>query len=324
MREIRYTEAVREALREEMRTDERIILLGTHVRTAIANGGITAGLLEEFGQERVMETPVAEAAMAGIAAGAAVAGYRPFVVVGDLGYALSLMDQVCNQAAKIFYTTNGQMRVPVTYWFETSYRGWGVHHAQAIHALWCHLPGLKVAMPATAADAKGLTKAAIRDENPVAVIAHPSLFSVAGPVPDGEHLVQLGTANAIRRGNDITIVTCGWFVQRALEAAELLTKEDISAEVLDLRSLAPLDWARLTTSAEATGRVVVYDQGHRSCGIAVTVAAGIQERAFRSLRAPVSVVAAEDVPVPFNLALEDHVVPTVDRLVHAARACLNY
>lgn len=324
MREIRYTDAAREALLEEMRRDERIILLGTHVRTAIANGGITAGLLEEFGEERVLDTPVAEAALAGIAAGAAVAGYRPFVVVGDLGYALSLMDQVCNQAAKIHYTTNGQLRAPVVYWFETSFRGWGVHHAQAIHALWCHLPGLKVAMPSIPADAKGLIKAAIRDENPVAVIAHPNLFGTSGPLPDGEQLVQLGKARSMRRGNDITLVTCGWFVQRALEAAEVLANEGVSAEVLDLRSLVPLDWATLTASAETTGRVVVYDQGHRSCGIAVTVAAGIQERAFRSLKAPVGVVAAADVPIPFNLTLEDQVVPTVDRLIQAARGCMSY
>ncbi|MBI4523527.1 MAG: alpha-ketoacid dehydrogenase subunit beta [Deltaproteobacteria bacterium] len=324
MREVRYTEAVREALQEEMRRDERVIVLGTHVRTAIANGGITAGLLEEFGPERVMDTPVAEAALAGIAAGAAVAGYRPFIVIGSLGYALSLMDQVCNQAAKMHYTTDGEISVPVTYWFETSYRGWGVHHAQAIHALWCHLPGLKVAMPSLASDAKGLTKAALRDDNPVAVIAHPNLFGTTSVISDSEQLMELGTAKIVRQGSDITLVACGWFMQRALEAAEKLAVEGVSAEVLDLRSLVPLDWATLTASAEATGRVIVYDQGHRSCGIAVTVAAGIQERAFRSLKAPVVVVATADVPIPFNLALEDRVVPTVDNLVQAAKACLSY
>ena len=324
MREIKYTDAAREALLEEMRRDERIIVLGTHVRTAIANGGITAGLLKEFGEARVFDTPVAEAASTGIAAGAAVAGLRPFVVVGDLGYALSSMDQVCNQAAKIHYTTNGQMKVPVVYWFETSFSSWGVHHAQAIHALWCHLPGLKVVMPAMPADAKGLIKAAIRDENPVAVIAHPNLFGTSGPLADGEQQMELGKAKTVRSGKDITLVTCGWFVRRALEAAETLASEGVSAEVIDLRSLVPLDWASLTAATEATGRVIVYDQGYRNCGIAVTVAAGIQERAFRSLKAPVGVVAAEDVPIPFNLALEDQVIPTVDRLVQAARACLRY
>lgn len=222
------------------------------------------------------------------------------------------------------YTTNGQTKVPVVYWFETSYRGWGVHHAQAIHALWCHLPGLKVVMPSIAADAKGVIKAAIRDDNPVAVIAHPNLFGTSSPLFDEEHLVQLDSANVVRQGKDITLISCGWFVQHALAAAEILAAEGVSAGVVDLRSLAPLDWITLTASVEATGRVVVYDQGHRSCGIAVTVAAGLQERTFRSLRAPVKVVTTEDVPVPFNLAMEDRVVPTVDRLIQAARECLSY
>jgi pyruvate/2-oxoglutarate/acetoin dehydrogenase E1 component len=322
--QVQFAAAVREALREEMRRSEQVIVLGTYVTTGLHNGGITAGLLREFGPKRVVDTPVAEAALAGIAAGAAMAGFRPFVDVGTLGYALSLMDQVLNQAAKMHYASNGQLAVPVVYWFETCLGGWGVHHSQAIHALLCHLPGLKVVMPAAADDAKGLLKQAMRYDNPVAVVAHPSLFRTTSPIPAGEHLVEIGKARVVRPGADVTVIASGWCVPRALAAAATLADDGVSVEVVDLRSLAPIDWATLAACAETTGRVVVYDQGHRTCGIASTVAAGLQERVFRSLKAPVGVVAAADVPVPFNPALEAQVIPSAEPLVAALRACLSY
>jgi acetoin:2,6-dichlorophenolindophenol oxidoreductase subunit beta len=324
MPDVRFTVAVRDALREEMQRSTRVIVLGPYARSGVQNGGITAGLAEEFGEQRVLNTPVGEAALAGIAAGAALAGFRPFVDVGALGFALSLLDQVTNQAAKVHYLSNGQLAVPAVYWFETCHRGWGVHHAQAIHALLCHLPGLKVVMPSTPYDAKGLVKAALRDENPVAVLAHPELYAVTADVPAGDYAVEIGTARVARSGRDLTLVACGWAVQRAVMVANTLATEGVSVEVVDLRSLVPLDWTTLIASAEMTGRVVVCDQGHRSCGIAATVAAGLQEKAFRSLKAPVGLVTAADVPVPFNLALEDAVMPTEEQLLASARACLRY
>jgi acetoin:2,6-dichlorophenolindophenol oxidoreductase subunit beta len=178
-------------------------------------------------------------------------------------------------------------------------------------------------MPSNPADAKGLTKAAIRDHNPVAIVAHPNFFTVRGPVPDGEHLTGIGTAAVVRQGKDITLVACGLFVERALQAANVLAEEGVSVEVVDLRTLSPLDSATLIASAKSTGRVVVCDQGHRSCGIAVTAAAEIQEKAFASLKVPVAIVTSGDAPIPFNTMLEDQLTPTVQSLVDAARSCLG-
>lgn len=322
MRELTVAGAMREALREEMQRDEAILLLGGYVRTGEHNSGTTAGLLEEFGDERVIDTPIAEAALAGIAAGAAIAGLRPIVNIGNLGFALAVLDQVSNQAAKAHYTFNGQVSVPVVYWFETALRGWGVHHAQAIYAMFCHMPGLKVVVPSTPHDAKGLLKSALRDDNPVAFVIHPELYARAGAVEEGEYLVEIGQARLAREGADLSIVTSGWFVPRALEVAEHLAAEGLSVEVVDLRSLVPLDWATVTSSARKTGRVVVYDQGHFSCGVGATIAAGIQQRVFRSLKAPVRVLTSADVPVPYDLGLEEQVVPSTDKLVRAARECL--
>jgi pyruvate dehydrogenase E1 component beta subunit len=325
LRRLTFPAAVREALREEMRRDERVLLLGPYVRSGTTARGMTDGLVEEFGTERVLDSPIAEGAVAGIGAGAAMAGLRPVVRIGNLGYALSLLDQVCNQAAKAYYTFDGQVSVPVVFWFETAVRGWGVHHAQAIHALLLHLPGLKVVMPTTPSDAAGLLRSAIHDDNPVAYILHPDLFDHVEEVEDQGPLpaTPIGVARVARPGSDVTVVTCGLFVARATAAAERLLEDGVSVEVIDLRSLVPLDWSAVMTSVERTGRVVVYDQGHRTSGLGVTVAAGIQDHGRHLLRAPVALLTTADAPVPYSLRLGDEVVPTTERLVEVIRECLE-
>jgi pyruvate/2-oxoglutarate/acetoin dehydrogenase E1 component len=323
VRDTTMGEAVREALREEMLRNPDVVVLGPYARGGAFNGGITRGLVEEFGEERVLDTPASEAALAGLAAGLAAAGLRPFVDVGNFGFAFSLLDQVSNQVAKAHYTFNGQLSLPAVYWFETAYRGWGVHHSQAVYALLAHLPGLKLAVPSNARDVKGQLRRALRGKDPVAFMVHPELLPSTAPVEETEYFVRIGDARVARAGADVTIVTCGWFVPRALEAAETLGQEGISAEVVDLRSLVPLDWDIVLSSVQKTGRAVVYDQGHYTCGVAVTVAAGIQERVFRALRGPVRVVAAADVPVPYNLRLEDAVVPSTARLLGVVREVLG-
>jgi pyruvate dehydrogenase E1 component beta subunit len=313
--------AVRDTLAGEMRRDESIVVLGSYVRSGGFNGGITSGLFEDFGDKRVIDTPTAEAALAGVAAGLAAAGMRPFVDVGNLGFALSLLDQVSNQVAKARYTFDGRLSLPAVYWFETAYGGWGVHHSQAIYALLAHLPGLKVAVPSSGADAAGQLMDALSGDDPVAFVVHPDLLP--RPSAPSARPVRIGQAAVSRTGDQVTIVSSGLFAIRALEAAEKLAKEGIRAEVIDLRSLVPLDWETVLVSVEKTGRAAIYDQGHYTCGMAVTLAAGIQERLFGRLSAPVGVVATADVPVPYSVELESEIVPTVDRLIIAVRKVVD-
>jgi pyruvate/2-oxoglutarate/acetoin dehydrogenase E1 component len=291
--------AIRQALQEEMRRDERVVMIGGDVRQSVS--GYTAGLLEEFGEHRLIDLPFAEALMAGVATGAAMAGLRPVLDLGNLGFCMTAMDQITNEGAKVHFATGGQVRVPAVYLFDYASRGWGPQHDQAIYAVLAHLPGIKLAVPSNAADARRLVKAAIRDDNPVAVCVAHGLKGFESELPDDDsdddEVPELGRAVVVRA------------------AAEVMHGLGVSVEVVDLRSLVPLDWNTIETAARKTGRVVVVDHGHYTCGFAPTVAAGVHERAFDALAAPVKCLAALDVPVAYNLAVADEVIPTIERLV---------
>jgi pyruvate dehydrogenase E1 component beta subunit len=308
-------DAIREALQEEMRRDPRVILMGGDVRTSFS--GLTAGLVYEFGEKRLVDMPTAEGAMAGMAVGAAMVGLRPVLDLGNLGFSLTGMDQITNEGPKIHYKFNGQVSVPLVFLFTYASRGWGAHHDQAIYAVLGHMPGMKVVVPSTPRDAKGLVKAAIRDDNPVSVCVALELVATSGPIPDADEVVDIGTARVVRLGEDLSVFASGAMVARALEAAGIMESRGVSVEVVDVRSLVPLDWDTLTQSAHKTGRVIVYDHGHFTCGFAPTIAAGVQERVFDALKGPVVSLAALDVPMPYNLTLADEIVPTTARLVTA-------
>jgi acetoin:2,6-dichlorophenolindophenol oxidoreductase subunit beta len=316
-------DAIREALQEEMRRDPRVMLMGGDVRTSVS--GLTAGLVYEFGEKRVVDLPTAEGALAGMACGAAMVGLRPVVDFGNLGFSLTGMDQITNEGPKAHYKFNAQVSVPTVFVFMYGSRGWGAHHDQAIYAVLGHMPGMKLVVPSTPRDAKGLMKAAIRDDNPVAVCVAQELVTTDGPVPDAtdDAVTAIGSAQVVRAGDDVSVFACGAMLSRALQAAEDLRPRGVMVEVVDVRSLVPLDWDTLAASARKTGRVIVCDHGHFTCGFAPTIAAGIQERVFDALRGPVLSVAALDVPAPYSLRLADEVTPSTGRLIAAIEQALR-
>jgi pyruvate dehydrogenase E1 component beta subunit len=314
-------DAIRLAFQEEMRRDPRVILMGGDVTTSVS--GLTAGLVDEFGPRRLVDLPTAEAAMAGMAAGAAMVGLRPVVDFGNLGFSLTGWDQITNEAPKVHYKFNGQISVPVVFLYLYSSPGWGAHHDQAIYALLGHMPGMKLVVPSTPRDARGLVKAAIRDDNPVSVCIAQEVVSTRGPVPDDDEVVPIGTASVVRPGDDVSVLASGAMVARAVAAADTLQTRGVSVEVVDSRSLVPLDWETLTLSARKTGRVIVYDHGYVTCGFAPTIAAGIQERVFDALKGPVLSIAAADVPMPYSFPLANAIVPSTARLIAAIEQSLD-
>ncbi len=319
-RSISFAQAVNEALAEEMRRDPRVFILGEDVAEAGTPFKVLSGLVEEFGPARVRDTPISEAGFTGIGVGAAITGMRPVVDVMFGDFLTLIMDQLANQAAKTHYMSGGKLKVPLV--IRTTLgatRRSAAQHSQSLHAWVSHVPGLKVALPSTPFDAKGLMKAAIRDDNPVVIFEDKLSFQEKGPVPEGEVFVPLGSADVKRAGRDITFVATSSMVAVALEAADRLEALGLSAEVVDPRSMVPLDSATLVDSARKTGRVVVIDEGHRSYGVSAELAATIADGAFYWLDAPVRRLAAMDVPVPFSPALEDLTVPTAARLTELAR-----
>ena len=294
MRRIRFRRALNEALREEMTRDERVYLIGEDLRDPW--GGtykVTENLSTEFGPERVLNTPIAEGGIVGCALGSALTGLRPVAEMMYLDFALLAMDQIVNQAAKIRYMTGGQVQVPlVVRLVGGGYKSSAAQHGQSLEAWFAHVPGLLVAFPSTPADAKGLMKSAIRLDDPVVFIEHKSLYLDAGEVPDGEHLVPFGQARVARQGTDVTIVAWGKMVPFALEAAETLAGEGVEAEVVDPRTLVPLDETAILESVARTGRLVVVHEAHRRGGFGGEVAAIVAERAHAHLRAPITRVAA--------------------------------
>ena len=320
-REITFAEAIREALAEEMRRDARVFILGEDVAEAGTPFKVLSGLVEEFGTERVVETPISEAGFTGLAVGAAMTGLRPVVDIMFGDFITLTMDQMVNQAAKVHYMSGGKWKVPMV--LRTTLgasRRSAAQHSQSLHAWFSHVPGLKVVLPSTPYDAKGLLKTAIRDENPVVFFEDKMMYKLKGPVPAEEYTIPLGVADIKRSGEDITIVATSSMVQAALEAAHLLEEIEVSAEVIDPRSTWPLDEETLIESAKKTSRAVVVDEGYGRYGVTAEIASVIAEGAFHYLDAPVRRIGAMHVPIPFSPPLEDATVPTARAVFEAARA----
>jgi pyruvate dehydrogenase E1 component beta subunit len=280
-------------------------------------------MVKAFGRQRVRVTPISETAEMGMAVGAALVGLRPVVELLMTDFMLVGLDQVLNEAARMRFKSGGQVTMPIV--FKAGYgfaAGWSIQHTNCWYNLFLGAPGLKVVAPSTAADAKGLMKAAIRDDNPVVYLHHYLLTLVPAEVPDGDHVVPIGLAGVKRAGNDVTIVATGWMVQHALSAAEQLAAEGIQAEVVDPRTLAPLDTATILRSVEKTGRVVLVDQAPRHASVAALIAAEIAEAGFHALKAPPRLVTALDYPVPYSKPLEEYVLPSVEKIVQAVRGVL--
>lgn len=320
-RELTFGQAIREALAEEMRRDPRVFIIGEDVAEAGTPFKVLSGLVEEFGTDRVIDTPISEAGMTGLAVGAAMTGLRPVVDIMFGDFITLTMDQMVNQAAKVHYMSGGRLRVPMV--LRTTLgatRRSAAQHSQSLHVWFSHIPGLKVVLPSTPYDAKGLLKTAIRDDNPVAFFEDKVMYNLKGPVPAGEYTIPFGVADVKRAGTDITIVATSSMVQVALAAADLLERAGISAEVIDPRTTAPLDATTLIDSAKKTSRALVVDEGYEQYGVTAEIASVIAEGAFYYLDAPVRRMGARDVPVPFSPVLEDLTVPTAASVAEAARA----
>ena len=318
-REITFAEAVREALAEEMRRDPSVFIIGEDVAEAGTPFKVLSGLAQEFGVGRVIDTPISEPGFTGIAVGAAMTGMRPVVDIMFGDFITLTMDQMVNQAAKIHYMSGGRFKVPMV--MRTTLgatRRSAAQHSQSLHALFSHIPGLKVVLPSTPYDAKGLLKSAIRDDNPVAFFEDKMMFRVNGPVPAEDYTIPLGVADVKRVGTDITLVATSSMVQVALTAAERLAETGISAEVVDPRTTYPLDKATLVESAKKTSRAIVIDEGYNRYGVTAEIASVIAEGAFYYLDAPVLRMGAMDVPIPFSPVLEDLTVPTPESVFKAA------
>jgi len=320
MRKITYREALKEALREEMRRDPRVFLLGEDIAQFGGSYKVTQGLLDEFGPERVRNTPISEAAIVGAAVGAALTGMRPVAELMYVDFSGIAMDQIANQAAKSRYMFGGKAKVPIVLRTQGGTgRSSAAQHAQSLEAWFIHIPGLKVVMPATPYDAKGLLKTAIRDDNPVIFIEHKLLYPETGEVPEEEYLVPLGVAEVKRAGEDVTVVAHSRMVHLALRAADRLAAEGISCEVVDPRTLDPLDTPAILRSVEKTGRLVILQEAVAQCSFASEVAALVAEEALDCLDAPIRRVTALDTPMPFSPKLERFVVPSEERLIAAVR-----
>lgn len=321
VRELTFAQAVKEALAEEMRRDSRVCILGEDVAEAGTPFKVLSGLVEEFGKERVIDTPISEAGFTGVGVGAAMTGMRPVIDIMFGDFLTLTMDQMVNQAAKIHYMSGGKWKVPMV--LRTTLgatRRSAAQHSQSLHAWLSHVPGLKVVLPSTPYDAKGLLKSAIRDENPVVFFEDKMMYRQKGPVPAEDYTIPLGVADIKRAGKDITLVATSSMVQVALGAAALLEKDGISAEVIDPRTTWPLDEKTLVESAKKTSRAIVIDEGYARYGVTAELASVIAEGAFYSLEAPVKRMGAMHVPIPFSPPLEDVTVPTDLTVYEAARA----
>lgn len=320
MAQMTYRDALRQALREEMLRDERVFLMGEDIGAYGGSYAVTKGLLDEFGEKRVRDTPISETAIIGAGVGAAMMGLRPVVEIMTINFMLVAMDQVINNAAKMHAMFGGQFNVPMVIRTVGGGRRLAATHSQNLEPLLAHIPGLKVVAPATPYDAKGLLKASIRDEDPVVFIEHSLLFSTKGDVPEDDYVVPIGVSDIKRRGRDVTIVSHSRMTVEALAAAEKLAQQGIEAEVVDLRTLRPLDMGPVLDSVARTNRVVIAGEDWKSFGIGAEVAARIQEEAFDYLDAPVLRVNQAEVPLPYAANLEKLAIPDRDDIV---KACLE-
>jgi len=324
VREATFAQAIREALAEEMRRDPRVCVLGEDVAEAGTPFKVLSGLVEEFGRERVVDTPISEAGFTGIGVGAAMTGLRPVVDIMFGDFLTLTMDQLVNQAAKVHYMSGGKWKVPMV--LRTTLgatRRSAAQHSQSLHAWFSHVPGLKVVLPSTPYDAKGLLKTAIRDDNPVIFFEDKMMYKLKGPVPAEEYTTPLGVADVKRAGSDITLVATSSMVQVALGAAALLEQAGISAEVVDPRTTWPLDEKTLVDSVKKTSRAIVLDEGYERYGVTAEIASVIAEGAFYDLDAPVKRMGAMHVPIPFSPPLEDVTVPTEQSVFEVARELCN-
>ena len=319
LRELTYADALREALREEMLRDPNVILLGEEI--GVFNGvyKVTRGLLDEFGPDRVRDTPISEAAIAGAAVGLALVGMRPVAEIMYMDFLPICMDELATQAAKMRFMSGGQLKVPMV--LRTQYslgRQHGAQHSQFTPAWFFQVPGLKVVVPATPYDAKGLLKSAIREPNPVLFLEGGLLYRTKGPVPEEEYTIPLGKADTKRKGDDVTIVGVSRLVGEALTAAKKLEEKGVSAEVIDVRTLQPLDLATIVESVKRTSRLIIASDDIKTGGVGSEISAAVIENAFDYLDAPIMRVACPDTPIPFSPPLEQQYMPNADKIVQAA------
>jgi pyruvate dehydrogenase E1 component beta subunit len=319
VRELTFGQAINEALAEELRRDPAVFVIGEDVAEAGTPFKVLSGLVAEFGTERLIDSPISEAGITGLGVGAAMTGMRPVIDIMFGDFLTLVMDQLVNQAAKAHYMSGGSLRVPLV--LRTTLgatRRSAAQHSQSLQAWVSHIPGLKVAIPSTPYDAKGLLKTAIRDDNPVVFIEDKLHYPLRGPVPEDEYTIPFGSADVKRAGRDVTVVATSSMVQASLAAADLLDAHGVSAEVIDPRTTRPLDVDTIAASVERTGRAIVVDEGHRMYGVTAEIGATIAERCFYHLDAPVRRLGARDVPVPFSPTLEDVTVPTPETIADAA------
>jgi pyruvate/2-oxoglutarate/acetoin dehydrogenase E1 component len=323
MAEITFVEALNKTLKEEMERDPSLMLIGEDIGRYGGIFGVTKGLLEEFGCNRVRSTPISESAIIGSALGAAMTGVRTVAELMYIDFSGVAMDQIINQVAKMTYMSGGNAKVPMVIRTQQGGgRGNAAQHSQCLEGLFFHIPGLKIVMPSNAYDARGLLKTAIRDDNPVMFIEHKLLYATKSAIPDEEYLIPLGQADIKRKGKDVTIVTISYMVTVALQAAARLAEEGIEAEVIDLRTLVPLDMETVLKSIRNTNRAVIVHEECRRGGFGAEIAAQIQEQAFDFLDAPVERVGAKDVPIPYSQPLESDVIPQEDDIVRAVKKVL--
>jgi len=321
-RELTFAQALNEGLRQEMRRDPRIFLMGENVSSDRREA--TSGLMKEFGISRVRDTPITEAAFMGAGVGAAIAGMRPVVEIMIVDFALVAMEQILNQAAKTRYMLGGAVSVPLMlralYGAGTSS---GATHSESLYSLFAHMPGLRVIVPSNPYDAKGLLISSLRDDNPKVFFEHRLLYPLKGPVPEESYTVPFGKAEVKREGQDVTMVATGLMVHKALEAAKRLAEDGIGVEVIDPRTLVPLDKKTILSSVKKTSRLIVVDEDYERCGFSSEVAAIVADEGFDYLSAPVKRIATPNVPIPYNPKLEKHVLPDEDKMVKAVHSLLT-
>jgi len=322
MRKIMFLDAMNEALMEEMARDETVFILGESVRGGTF--GTTKGLTEKFGKERVLDTSISENAIAGVPVGAALGGYRPIADLMFSDFFLIAGDEICNKAAKWRFCHGGKPKLPIVYMASTGgYIRSDAEHSQSVESLIMHTPGLKLVIPTTPFDAKGLLKTAIRDDNPVVYLFHKLLMGKKGEVPEEEYTIPFGMADIKREGKDVTVVATGYMVQMALDVANLLQEKGVSIEVIDPRTLEPLDIDTIVTSVKKTGHVVIVDEDTLRCGVTAEIGMQIMEKAFDSLDAPIQRVAAANCPIPAGWFLEPYVLPQPNDIVVAIQTVLD-
>ncbi len=324
MSKLSYANALKKVIAEEMRRDEKVFLMGEDVAELGGVFGVTRDLIKEFGPDRIRNTPISEAGFIGAGVGAALTGMRPIVELMYMDFTYVAMDQILNQAAKIRYMYNGKATMPLVIRGQQGIgRGNAATHSQSVETIFMHIPGLKVAMPSSPADAAGLLRTAIRDDNPIMFFEHKALYATKGEVPDDpEFMIPFGKANVVKEGSDVTLIASLLYVGRALKVAEKLQKEGISVEVIDPRTLVPLDTATMVASVKKTGRCVIVHEAHRTAGFGAEISATVTEEAFKYLDAPIARLGAKACPLPFALNLENAVVPQEEDIEKAIKTVL--